>query len=157
MHVKLVLLVFEILWSHIHVIFLMTNRRWVQTCTWSVKFLNTNLSCVTFLFENMTGAYTEDTLKALNKIYLIDLLLEMQDQTNSTIDSLMVEMKDLNNSFKRLESAVQIIKSVNNSLLKQLECWRAMPANAQYSRRELVEVIGIPKTVESMDLEHTVC
>ena len=32
-----------------------------------------------------------------------------------------------------------------------------MPANAQYSRRELVEVIGIPKTVESMDLEHTVC
>ena len=69
----------------------------------------------------MTGAYTEDTLKALNKIYLIDLLLEMQDQTNSTIDSLMVEMKDLNNSFKRLESAVQIIKSVNNSLLKQLE------------------------------------
>ena len=70
----------------------------------------------------MTGAYTEDTLKALNKIYLIDLLLEMQDQTNSTIDSLMVEMKDLNNSFKRLESAVQIIKSVNNSLLKQLEC-----------------------------------
>ena len=69
----------------------------------------------------MTGAYTEDTLKALNKIYLIDLLLKMQDQTNSTIDSLMVEMKDLNNSFKRLESAVQIIKSVNNSLLKQLE------------------------------------
>ena len=79
------------------------------------------MSCVTFLFENMTGAYTEDTLKALNKIYLIDLLLKMQDQTNSTIDSLMVEMKDLNNSFKRLESAVQIIKSVNNSLLKQLE------------------------------------
>ena len=70
----------------------------------------------------MTGAYTEDTLKALNKIYLIDLLLKMQDQTNSTIGSLMVEMKDLNNSFKRLESAVQIIKSVNNSLLKQLEC-----------------------------------
>ena len=69
----------------------------------------------------MTGAYTEDTLKALNKIYLIDLLLKMQDQTNSTIDCLMVEMKDLNNSFKRLESAVQIIKSVNNSLLKQLE------------------------------------
>ena len=69
----------------------------------------------------MTGAYTEDTLKTLNKTYLIDLFLEMQDQTNSTIDSLMVEMKNLNNSFKRLESTVQIIKSVNNSLLKQLE------------------------------------
>ena len=69
----------------------------------------------------MTGAYTEDTLKTLNKTYLIDLFLEMQDQTNSTIDSLMVEMKNLNNSFKRLESTVQIIKSVNNGLLKQLE------------------------------------
>ena len=69
----------------------------------------------------MTGVYTEDTLKALNKTQLIDLFLKMQDQTNSTIDSLMAEMKDLNNSFKRLESDVQIVKNVNNNLLKQLE------------------------------------
>ena len=82
----------------------------------------------------------------------------MQDQTNSTIDSLIVEMKHLNNSLKRLESDVQIVKTVNNNFLKQLEnterqCWE----NAQYSRRECVEVIGIPKTVESKDLEHTLC
>ena len=57
----------------------------------------------------MAGVYTEDTLKALNKNQLIDLFLKMQDQTNSTIDSLMVEMKNLNNSFKRLESDVQIV------------------------------------------------
>ena len=106
----------------------------------------------------MTGVYTEDTLKALNKTQLIDLFLKMQDQTNSTIVSLMAEMKDLSSSFKRLESDVQIVKTVNNNLLKQLEnterqCW----ANAQYSRRECVEVIGIPKTVESKDLEHTMC
>ena len=83
----------------------------------------------------MTGVYTEDTLKALNKSQLIDLFLKMQDQTNSAIDCLMAEMKDLNNSFKRLESDVQIVKTVNNNLLKQLEnterqCW----ANAPYSR-----------------------
>ena len=106
----------------------------------------------------MTGVYTEDTLKALNKTQLIDLFLKMQDQTNSTIVSLMAEMKDLSSSFKRLESDVQIVKTVNNNLLKQLEnierqCW----ANAQYSRLECVEVIGIPKTVESKDLEHTMC
>ena len=106
----------------------------------------------------MTGVYTEDTLKALNKTQLIDLFLKMQDQTNSTIVSLMAEMKDLSSSFKRLESDVQIVKTVNNNLIKQLEnterqCW----ANAQYSRRECLEVIGIPKTVESKDLEHTVC
>ena len=106
----------------------------------------------------MTGVYTEDTLKALNKTQLIDLFLKMQDQTNSTIVSLMAEMKDLSSSFKRLESDVQIVKTVNNNLIKQLEnierqCW----ANAKYSRHECLEVIGIPKTVESKDLEHTVC
>ena len=97
----------------------------------------------------MTGVYTEDTLKALNKTQLMDLFLKMQDEKNSTIASLMAEMKDLNSSFERLESDVQIVKSVNNNLLKQLEnterqCW----ANAQYSGHEYVEVIGIPKTVE---------
>ena len=104
----------------------------------------------------MTDVYTEDTLKALNKIQLVNLFLKMQDQTNSTINSLMAEMKNLNNNFKRLESDVQIIKTVNNNLLKQLEnterkCW----ASAQYSRRECVEVTGIPKTVESKNLEQT--
>ena len=69
----------------------------------------------------MTGAFTEDTLKAFNKTQLIDLFLKMQDQTNSTIDSFMVEMKDLNNSLKRVESDVQIVKTVNNNLLKELD------------------------------------
>ena len=69
----------------------------------------------------MTGVYTEDTSKSLNKPQLIDLFLKMQDQANSTLDSLMEEMKDLNNSFKRLESDVQILKTVINNLLKQLE------------------------------------
>ena len=105
----------------------------------------------------MTGVYTEDTLKALNKTQLIDLFLKMQDQTNYTIASLMAEMKDLNISFRRLESDAQIVKTVNNNLLKQLEnTQRQCCTNAQYSRRECVEVIGIPKTVESKDLEHTI-
>ena len=69
----------------------------------------------------MTRVYTEDTLKAFNKTQLIDLFLKTQDQTNSPIDSLLAEMKDLNNSFKRLEYNVQIVKTVNNNLLKQLE------------------------------------
>ena len=85
----------------------------------------------------MTGVYTEDTLKALNKTQLIDLFLKMQDQANSTIVSLMAEMKDLSCSFKRLESDVQIVKTINDNLIKQLgdterQCW----ANVQYSRHE---------------------
>ena len=65
----------------------------------------------------MTAVYKKDTLKALNKTQLIDLFLKMQDQTNSTIDSLMAEIKDLNSSFKRLKSDVQIVKTLNNNLL----------------------------------------
>ena len=69
----------------------------------------------------MAGVYTEDIFKTLNKTQSIDLFLKMQDQTNSTIDSLMTEMKDLNNNFKRLESDIQIAKTVKNNLLKQLQ------------------------------------
>ena len=73
----------------------------------------------------------------------------MQHQTNFT---------RVFDGFKRLDSDVQIVKIVNNNLLKQLEnterqCW----ANARYTWRECVKVIGIQKTVESKDLEHTVC
>ena len=53
------------------------------------------LSCVTFLAENITAVYTEDTLKAVNKTQLIDPFLKLQDQANSNIDSLMTEMKYL--------------------------------------------------------------
>ena len=88
-----------------------------------------NLYCLTFFFGNNT----EGTLKALNKTQLIDLFLKMQEQTNFTKESLMTEMKDLNNVSKRLESDVPIVKIVNNKILKLLEnserqCW----ANAQY-------------------------
>ena len=70
----------------------------------SRKFLF-GLFCVTFLFSNTTEA----TLKALIKTQLIDLFLKMQDQTKCTIDSLMVEIKDLNSSFAGLKADVQIV------------------------------------------------
>ena len=63
----------------------------------------------------------ENSLKALSKTQLIDLFLKMQDKTNSTINSLMKEMEDVNNSFKRFQSGIQIVKTINNYLLKQLQ------------------------------------
>ena len=80
-----------------------------------------NLYCVTYLSGNMSGLYNEDTLKALNKTQLIDLFLKMQDQANPTIVSLIAEIKDLNSSFERLEWDVQIVKTVNNNFVRQLE------------------------------------
>ena len=50
------------------------------------------------------------------------------------------------------------MKKVNDALVKQLssverQCWK----NAQYFRREYVEVVGIPSLVEHDQLEPTVC
>ena len=58
----------------------------------------------------MTGVYTEDTLKFLNKPQLIDLFLKMQEHTNRTISKLIVEIRHLNAKFKRLESDVDVVK-----------------------------------------------
>ena len=98
----------------------------------------------------MAGVYTEETLTALNKNYIIDLLLKTQEQTNTTIASLTAEIKRLNENFQKLESDVSVVKNVNNILSKQTssierQCWK----NAQYSQRECVEV--------DKHLEPTVC
>ena len=58
----------------------------------------------------MTGVYTEDTLKFLNKPQLIDLFLKMQEHANRTISKLTVEIRHLNAKFKRLESDVDVVK-----------------------------------------------
>ena len=67
----------------------------------------------------MAGVYTEETLTALNKNYIIDLLLKTQEQTNTTIASLTAEIKRLNENFQKLESDVSVVKNVNNILSKQ--------------------------------------
>ena len=63
----------------------------------------------------------ENNLKALNKTQLIDLFLKMQDKTNSNINSSMKEMENVYNSFTRFQSGIQIVKTINNYLLKQLQ------------------------------------
>ena len=52
----------------------------------------------------MTGVYTEETLRVLNKNQIIDLFLKSPEQTNTTIALLTAEIKCLNESFEKLES-----------------------------------------------------
>ena len=97
-------------------------------------------------------------MRALNKNEIIDLFLKTQEQANATIDSLTAEIKRLNENFQNLESDVFVVKNVNNILSKQMssierQCWK----NAQYSRREYVEVVRLPSSIEDKDLEPTVC
>ena len=61
------------------------------------------------------------------------------------------ELKELKTDFCKLESELAISRNVNNKLTKQLilaerKCW----ANEKYSRRECIEISGIPKSIQMM-------
>ena len=106
----------------------------------------------------MSGIYTEEKLRALNKNHIIDLFLKTQEQANTTIASLTAKIKRLNENFQKLESDVSVAKSVNNILSKHMssierQCWE----NAQYSRRECVVVVGLPLSIEDKNIQTTVC
>ena len=80
-----------------------------------------------------------------------------QEYTISTISKLTNRIRNLNANFKRLESAVEVYKKMNDALVKQVaflerQCWR----NAQYSRRECVQVIRMPNSIVHSDLSKTV-
>ena len=67
------------------------------------------------------------------------------------------EIRKFNGNFVKLESEINIVKKVNKLLNKKVidierQCWE----NAQYSRRECVEVAGIPRDVSDENLESKV-
>ena len=89
---------------------------------------------------------------------IIKLFLKTQEQRGKTINTLTEEIKEIHRSFQKPESEIVVAKKVNDALVKQLssverQCWK----NAQYFRREYVEVVGIPSLVEHDQLEPTVC
>ena len=60
----------------------------------------------------------------------------------------------MSSKFDIMYSDLAVTKKVNSELSRRLvnmerQCW----ANAQYLRRECLEIIGIPKEVEQKDLE----
>ena len=72
-------------------------------------------------------------------------------------DHLLEEVQHIRETFKHMESELSVVKNVNNLLSKRLvdmerQCW----ANAQYSRRECLELVGIPQSVKDDNLEEVV-
>ena len=106
----------------------------------------------------MDGVYTEEKLRALNKKQIIGLFLKIQEQTNTTVASLTAEIKRLNENFHKLESDVSVIENVNNILSKQMpSIERQLWKNAQRSRRECNEVVGLPSSIDDKELQPIVC
>ena len=106
----------------------------------------------------MASNYIEGSLKSYNKQQLIKLFLEVQQQSNETTNKLTNEIKLLKENYNKLESDILVSKTASSLLTEQMnnverKCW----ANAQYSRRECLEVVGIHSSVNVKDLEGKVC
>ena len=59
--------------------------------------------------------------------------------------------------FTKLESDLEILRNDNNKLVEQVtrlerKCWE----KKQYSRREYIEISGIPQSIEQIDLQKIV-
>ena len=106
----------------------------------------------------MASNYTEESLKSYNNQQLIELFLEVQQQSNETISDLTNEIKLLKENYKELESDISVSKTVSSLLTEQMNnVERQCLANALYSRRECLEVVGIPSLVNVKVLEGKGC
>ena len=111
------------------------------------------------------AALTEESLNKLSKTDLVALAVNLQDKMetmksnlNEKVSNLTEEVQKLNTNFELLKSDFSATRIENNSLNERLialerQCW----ANAQYSRRECLEITGIPSSVSDKDLEEVVC
>ena len=62
----------------------------------------------------------ETTLKGLNKLDLIKLVLQLESEMNSDIKELTSEIRDLVTQMKKVKADVAIVKNVNEKLVNQL-------------------------------------
>ena len=102
-------------------------------------------------------SYTEEIFDKLNKRELTGMVLSLQSKETKKNDLILEEICKLNDKFSKLESENVVIKQANCLLSKQLvdmerKCW----ANAQYSKRECIEMVGISNSVNNSEVEDKV-
>ena len=105
----------------------------------------------------MATTHTKAVLNKHSKSEPVQLVLQTEASLASQITNLTTEVKDLLGYFKKLESDLAVTKNLNSKLMDRVvqterQCW----ANAQYSRRDTIEVIGIPSSIRDKDLEDKV-
>ena len=103
----------------------------------------------------MTGAHTVAVLNKLSRTDLVQLILNTEVNLESQIAELTT---DLLAHSKKLEADLTIVRNVNSKLVErvmtsELQCWE----NAQYLRRDMLEMVVIPISVRNNDLEQKVC
>ena len=105
-------------------------------------------------------ALNEAALRKFGKEEIIKLALKYQSNFQSTlsgINGIKMDLSELRKYYEELEPDVIITKQVNTKLCDKMkflerQCW----ANEQYSRRECLEISGVPASVTDNDLERNV-
>ena len=95
--------------------------------------------------------YTEESLDKILKRDLIPIVLNLQStvaEKNNSNNEFLDEIRKFNNNFSKRKSELAVTKQVTTELTKRIvtlgrQCW----VNSQYSRRECLEVVGIPRQV----------
>ena len=93
----------------------------------------------------MCGTHTEAVLNKLTKPELVQLHLKAEATLGSQITGLPKEINNALTYLKKLEADIAVVKTVNDRLVDiviktERQCWE----NAQYSRRDTLEIVGIP-------------
>ena len=85
------------------------------------------------------------------------MLIDYQNKFDNMLSNINAELTSLRDRFTKMESQLLVTRTVNDNLVKQnciLE--RKCAANELYSRRECLEISGIPDRIPNNDLEETV-
>ena len=104
------------------------------------------------------AAVTKESLNKLNKPDLVALVVNLQSKMDSVNSDLVAELRKKREGFDQMKSDLSFTKKVNTLLSERLQTiekqyWE----NAQYSRRECLEISGMPSSVSDNDLEDVVC
>ena len=99
----------------------------------------------------------EDSYDKPLKKNLISMIFSQQRKIDQDNTAWLDETRKLNDNFSNLEADVKIPKNINNPLLLRAvdlerQCW----AHGQYSRRECLEAVGIPRSVDDNSLEEKI-
>ena len=102
-------------------------------------------------------SHIESSLMHLNKEDLVKMLLDYHEKFNNILDELKSDLNELKTKFCKLESDLHISMNVNDKLCYKLTVLEhKCHANEQYSRREYLEISGIPAEVGDKDIEKKV-
>ena len=106
-------------------------------------------------------AHTENTLKDSKKENLIALVLNLQNERDRLMENFCERLDTLSNTVDNLSSKLDLVESslvvtktvIDNLLNRTKTLERSLHAQEQYSKRECLEIIGIPVSINDKNLQ----